>query len=83
MKRFLKQLTILISSFLLFMSCGLEQDKPARFMQLSTNQTGITFENSIFIDDTYNYQNDFLIYNGAGVAVGDINNNGLPDIFFA
>jgi hypothetical protein len=45
-------------------------------------QTGIQFNNKV-VDDKL--ENSFLfrnMYNGGGVAIGDINNDGLPDIFF-
>lgn len=53
------------------------------FTSLSPDETGITFENRIQVNDSINIQNDAFLYNGAGVGVGDINNDGLPDIFFA
>src|SRR5213594_1034445 len=53
------------------------------FTLLSPRQTRITFENTITTNDSFNVQNDVYIYNGAGVAVGDINNDGLPDLFFS
>ncbi len=44
--------------------------------------TGIFFENTLSYDETFNpyvYRN---FYNGGGVAVGDINNDGLEDVYF-
>jgi hypothetical protein len=53
------------------------------FRLLSARQTGVTFENSITTNDSVNVQTEVYVYNGAGVAIGDINNDGLSDIFFS
>ena len=46
------------------------------------NGTGIDFNNKVVDNDTINILNYRNFYNGGGVAVGDLNNDGLPDVFF-
>src|SRR5450759_3831507 len=62
--------------------CTGKSDRPL-FKLLSPDQTGVTFANTITTNDSLNVQTDVYVYNGAGVGVGDIDNDGLPDIFFA
>src|SRR5205823_6907921 len=66
---------------LLLLGCG--NGRAPLFKLLSPHQSGVTFENTITTTDSFNVQKDVYIYNGAGVAVGDINNDGLPDLFFS
>ncbi len=52
------------------------------FESIPSSESGITFENSLSPTEelnTYLFRN---FYNGGGVAIGDINNDGLPDIVF-
>jgi len=64
-------------------ACKIGKREPPVFELLSSSRTGVTFANTIMTSDSLNVQNDVYIYNGAGVAVGDIDNDGLQDIFFA
>ncbi len=52
------------------------------FKLLSPDFTNITFNNRIVENDTFNMVDFFYVYNGGGVAIGDINNDDLPDIYF-
>src|SRR5216110_3333077 len=69
-----RSLVLLLS---LVVSCGRESAPPL-FQLLSPHATGITFANTIATNDTFNVQTDVYIYNGAGVAVGDIDNTASP-----
>ncbi|HSB92969.1 MAG TPA: VCBS repeat-containing protein, partial [Flavitalea sp.] len=52
------------------------------FRLRSSSETGITFNNKIVEDSAVNPIHLEFIYNGSGVAVGDFNRDGLPDLYF-
>ena len=53
------------------------------FSLLSPAQTGINFQNTVVEDEEHNHLTNDMIVAGAGVGIADINNDSLPDIFFA
>ena len=52
------------------------------FEEISASKTGIDFNNYLEESDEMNVLNYTYFYNGGGVATGDLNNDGLPDIVF-
>src|SRR5215472_14452378 len=67
--------------FLFFFVFSCKSNKNQQLFTLVEN-TGIDFNNKV-VDGSI--ENSFLFrnfYNGGGVAIGDINNDGLPDVFF-
>jgi len=74
-----------VISLLLVASCKQSnkgQSANALFTLQPSSATGINFINTVQDNDQMNIFNYHNFYNGGGVAIGDINNDGLPDIFF-
>src|SRR5436190_5806210 len=59
-----------------------KREKVTVFKALHSSQTGISFENKLEDKSLFNILYYLYYYNGGGVATGDINNDGLADIFF-
>ncbi|HLZ87081.1 MAG TPA: VCBS repeat-containing protein, partial [Puia sp.] len=68
---------------LLLLAAGCKPGQDNRlFTRLDKDATGIDFQNTLFDGEALNVLNYIYFYNGGGVAIGDINNDGLPDILF-
>ncbi|MES1225541.1 MAG: VCBS repeat-containing protein, partial [Bacteroidota bacterium] len=68
-----------------FVSCGDEKKttpSDTLFQKIETSQSHIDFKNELSYDAKFNVYTYRNFYNGGGVAIGDINNDSLPDIFF-
>ena len=73
-------LKIILPSFLLITSCKQKEPHPALF-ELKKN-TGINFTNTVTNNKDFNIFSYRNFYNGGGASIGDINNDGLADVFF-
>lgn len=89
---YLQMKKILVISLFLFslFSCNTEKenkslsnkDTYSGFVQLDSEKTGISFVNNIKESPDFNFLNYAYINIGGGVAAGDINNDGLLDLYF-
>ncbi len=84
--RYKEQLFLLNLCILIFViaSCTKESEpsKDTLFKQLSKDETGVDFANTLTENDSLNYFSYSYLYMGGGVSAGDINNDGLIDLFF-
>jgi hypothetical protein len=79
-QRSIQFLFFTVSFLLLLAAC---QGDKTQFTRLDASKTGIDFANTITERDTQNIMDMEFVYNGGGVAVGDVNGDGLEDVFFS
>ncbi|QHT68359.1 VCBS repeat-containing protein [Rhodocytophaga rosea] len=71
----------LLLFFIALLAACRSEDK--MFSLISSEESGIIFNNRITDNDTMNILDFEYIYNGGGVGIGDFNNDGLQDVFFS
>lgn len=74
-----REICLLMTVLLLAIACNKKNNDTLFQLQ---NNTGINFINEIESSDDNNVFKYRNFYNGGGVATGDLNNDGLPDVFF-
>jgi hypothetical protein len=77
----------LLSTFILIFSCRNDYSQASNnsqplFELLDPQKTGVDFVNKVEDGEKFNILTYRNFYNGGGLAIGDINNDSLPDIYF-
>ncbi|WP_067032910.1 VCBS repeat-containing protein [Allomuricauda sp. CP2A] len=76
--------TIFIAACLgMLVNCSQKNQKKTLFQLLDSEETHVDFNNALTSTDSLNILDFEYMYNGAGVAIGDINNDGLSDMYFS
>lgn len=79
----MKKAFLLVVSVIFFISCTNKKTSASKtFNSLDAKDTGINFSNILTENDSLNYFTYAYLYMGGGVSAGDVNNDGLIDLFF-
>jgi hypothetical protein len=77
------RIVLFLFLIILFSNCSNNNsNEDSLFTQLESSKTGINFVNEVKNGKNMNIFKYRNFYNGGGVAIGDINNDGLSDVFF-
>ncbi|PHN03868.1 hypothetical protein CRP01_25180 [Flavilitoribacter nigricans DSM 23189 = NBRC 102662] len=73
---------MIVGISMLIGSCGQSEDTPvSQFTRLSPEESGFTFENRLTFRNDFNVYTYRNFYNGGGVGIGDVNNDGFVDVY--
>lgn len=67
--------------FTVLFACNKKEEK--LFSNPDTGETGIDFTNTLVPNEDVNILDYLYFYNGGGLAIGDINGDELPDVYFS
>ena len=81
MKFICSKITVLLVCSL-FYGCTTTVDESKLFSIMPSTLTGITFKNLLGETEEFNVLEYGYLYNGGGIAAGDLNNDGLVDLYF-
>ncbi|WP_347584296.1 VCBS repeat-containing protein [Gramella sp. MAR_2010_147] len=73
---------LVLFQMLVIFLCGCTKEEDKFFSNPTAKLSGIEFNNKLTSNRDQNILDYLYYYNGGGVSIGDINNDGLPDIYF-
>lgn len=78
---YFKGITLGLILFIAGSSCQPDKDEDLLFEKIPSSVSNIAFSNDLTVTKEHNIYTDGNFYAGAGVGLGDISGNGLPDIY--
>ena len=71
-----------LTLFLILSGCSKSKTETPLFQKINAESSGVNFINTVRDTKELSILDYLYYYNGGGVAAGDVNNDGLTDLFF-